>query len=616
MAHAGSSDDIEVPIRRERAAIAAQACQTCRTRKSKCDEQRPKCGLCQRLGLDCQYREPLPTKKDKSLANILEAIVRLELKIDNLQPQAQQTMSTVPDEPLSSARLPRSIVPASRQLEQLSAAHRVFVWPSIYVHLVQSGIPAVSDLQYIIQRGSAWLVEQESKRSARLDMTPSLPATSMNRSPSRNVTFSWPTPQLIESYIEAYFHTFNALYPILDQESFLNVTLPPVASDGYGYGDASSVLALLVYALGQTALQGTLDQPISSSKSTRSGIRGGSTNHPPGLEIFNEARKRIGLMAGNFTIEVIQCHLLQAMYYSANAMHLESWRCNAAAAMAFQVHLRIHSYDWSYPASEIVKRIFWLVSVVPARRRAHHQSNFRAVLSLEKLVNDINVSILEPSVEQSRTNAFPGPPMPLVREMARQLDSWRSLLPRQLQWLDNERFDFPSTDSEARQPLDRLFAPDQGTVPIRHRYSLDIATAYLRTRFYYARYLMYQPFVYKVLHFPELLVKDDAECAAAAIRSACMWPIIMAPPKDKKRLIPFLSTWTQTFVSVLLIFEMTRVNSTLRAICEDHIDPNEVQTTVALMLDWLEDVKEFDGIAAWSWGVLQPLFRDQRDSAA
>jgi hypothetical protein len=48
--------------RRERAVIAAQACETCRSRKSKCDEKRPKCSLCTRLNVECRYREPQPTK--------------------------------------------------------------------------------------------------------------------------------------------------------------------------------------------------------------------------------------------------------------------------------------------------------------------------------------------------------------------------------------------------------------------------------------------------------------------------------------------------------------------------------------------------------------------------
>lgn len=46
----------------QRAALAAQACETCRSRKVKCDELRPRCSNCTRLGVECNYREPKPTK--------------------------------------------------------------------------------------------------------------------------------------------------------------------------------------------------------------------------------------------------------------------------------------------------------------------------------------------------------------------------------------------------------------------------------------------------------------------------------------------------------------------------------------------------------------------------
>lgn len=197
--------------------------------------------------------------------------------------------------------------------------------------------------------------------------------------------------------------------------------------------------------------------------------------------------------------------------------------------------------------------------------------------------------------------------MPLVREMARQLDSWRSLLPRHLKWQDNEMLDFPKSDYDHRRPSERLFAPDQGAMPIRHRNNLDITIACLRTRFYYAKHLLYQPFVYKVLHFPELTNKDDGECAGMAIRSACMWPIFMAPIKDKKRLVPYLLTWTQSATSMLLIFEMTRTNEALRSICEDQVDPSQVKQTVSLLLEWLQDVQRWDGLAAWSCPMIEVL---------
>lgn len=45
-----------------RLASFRKACESCRNRKVKCDEERPKCGVCVRLNAKCEYREPNPTK--------------------------------------------------------------------------------------------------------------------------------------------------------------------------------------------------------------------------------------------------------------------------------------------------------------------------------------------------------------------------------------------------------------------------------------------------------------------------------------------------------------------------------------------------------------------------
>ncbi len=149
---------------------------------------------------------------------------------------------------------------------------------------------------------------------------------------------------------------------------------------------------------------------------------------------------------------------------------------------------------------------------------------------------------------------------------------------------------------------------DQGPVPIGHKYNLDVVNAQLRTRFYYARFMMYRPFVYKALHFPELMTADDASCCALAIKSACLWPIAMAPPKNKKRLVPHLFAWTQNFMGILLILRMTTENECLRRICESQVNQEDIRKTVSLMLEWIQDVKQMCGVADWSWRVLEPLY--------
>lgn len=198
--------------------------------------------------------------------------------------------------------------------------------------------------------------------------------------------------------------------------------------------------------------------------------------------------------------------------------------------------------------------------------------------------------------------------MTVIREMARQLESWRSLLPRPLQWQDSDKLDFPNIDPSGRRPNEPLFSPDQGPVPIGHKHSLDLVTAQLRTRFYYARFVMYRPFVYKALHFPELMTTEDASCCALAIKSALYWPIAMAPPKNKKRLVPHLFAWTQNFMGILLILRMTTENECLKRICEEQVNREELQKTVLLMLEWVRDVRQVDGIAEWLWKILEPLF--------
>jgi hypothetical protein len=42
------------------------------------------------------------------------------------------------------------------------------------------------------------------------------------------------------------------------------------------------------------------------------------------------------------------------------------------------------------------------------------------------------------------------------------------------------------------------------------------------------------------------------------------------------------------------------------------LDGKAIEKTIALMLHWIEDIKQIDGIAEWSWQILEPLFRQSR----
>jgi len=53
---------------------------------------------------------------------------------------------------------------------------------------------------------------------------------------------------------------------------------------------------------------------------------------------------------------------------------------------------------------------------------------------------------------------------------------------------------------------------------VHYPYVYDIQVALLRTRFYYARYTVHRPFVYKALHFPEQMTREDAEGVATCLK--------------------------------------------------------------------------------------------------
>lgn len=119
--------------------------------------------------------------------------------------------------------------------------------------------------------------------------------------------------------------------------------------------------------------------------------------------------------------------------------------------------------------------------------------------------------------------------------------------------------------------------------------------------------MLYRAFVYKVLHSPEKMSATDAEFCALAINSACEWPHSLHMARDTKRLFPHLFSWTQTCLGVLLIFRMTAKDDALRAICDEKIPHQEITRATAILLDWLEDVQQLDGIAGWCYGSIREL---------
>ena len=260
--------------------------------------------------------------------------------------------------------------------------------------------------------------------------------------------------------------------------------------------------------------------------------------------------------------------------------------------------------------------------------------HFIAMITLSRLIRRIDnlTSSYEPATGESeplwqelgsgkRVDAltrvspanYSGPPIKLVQELIYQLDTWRNALPQRLQWSDKERFGFTEIEAATTSPRFSFFSSLRNVGPGKIDHNVDIAVAQLRTRFYHARFLVHRPFVYKALHARELMTPGDRARCSLAIDAACLWPLSLAPPKNKKRLVPHLFSWTQNFLAMLLVLQMFRNDEDLGDICkEGGVAAEDIEGSIGSMIGWLEDIKQEDGIAEWSVRVLSPVLCNRR----
>ncbi|KAF8863357.1 hypothetical protein BDZ45DRAFT_583966 [Acephala macrosclerotiorum] len=672
-----------------------RACETCRSRKQKCDEQRPKCGLCQRMKLECRYREPQPTKKDKTLVEILDRLKSLEGKVDRiptgrtsapvgfgppqqapssqpsfsveLDPGSYSTQSLRPSQQPSPSGLGRTPV-----YRHASAAHKILTWPIVQQLLLQASPTNVGDLKTLEQEGPAFITEVQ-RGFPKLPLDEEMqerPFVGMQTQASRatgaaRVTFPTLTRDIMHRLATAYFDTFNFVYPFMDRQNFISDTLNKVYAEGFD-GDPDAVIALLIFALGELAIEGSRGQPISEGDGRSSGVRGGSVSKPPGLGLFNEARKRMGFVLTECALENVQIFSLAALYFQACSRHVDFWRMTVYASQTCYILVTCNSIDWNSPRGDIIKRAYWHCVIMETalqyeldlaptgissledrvgmasfsapfceadhrgNQSSHFEAHYASQIALRRLCAEIHNRLYESistDTPSGSSEEFRGPSAQSINHLASQLSQWRGMLPKELQWADGDSAGFPSPQpvnvGPYNQTLDPhlspqqahtgapLFTTDLSSEPVHYPYLYDIQVALLRTRYYYAKYTLYRPFVYKALHFPEQMTHEDAEGVAKCLQSCLKWPILLAPPSRRKRLIPYLFCWNQHFLGILIILHITQHNQMLRDICVQLCGANfenEIGQSVDLMIDWIRDLRVCDPVADWCYKILQPIY--------
>jgi hypothetical protein len=291
-------------------------------------------------------------RKDKTLVHILNTLRSLESRFDRLESQWKgfPPPATWHDQSIGTQRHGRSTIwgverndqvsiepllltgneesnlaatswtfspaslntPSSVLYEHKIEARKLLAWPAIRT-LLQGDLLQIPTWDGENDGGEKWLtrISNDCESPMPTDEPLNFDLDSERTSQFWDTGPMRLTRNIIESLCEAFFHSFHAIYPILDRRHFYADTLPEAYSSSFDQNDGCATLVLLVLALGALAKEGASDKPILEESTGRStGIRGGTPQRPPGLAFWNEASRRLGGMISQYDLNMLQCFIL------------------------------------------------------------------------------------------------------------------------------------------------------------------------------------------------------------------------------------------------------------------------------------------------------------------
>ncbi|KJK61787.1 Glycosyl hydrolase family 3 N terminal domain protein [Aspergillus parasiticus SU-1] len=277
-------------IQLEVASFAGDGGAVCRSRRTKCDQKKPRCSFCEKTGAECVFDPTALSTFDPASLAILDRLETLEQKIDSFQRQQQPVPALVPFPTLNpnndsstaytvarETQRPESLLP-----ENLDA---VLKWPIL------------QDIHYQVNQSPHILSPSSDHDSP---AQPSLDGDELNLG-------------ITNAYLDNFFAHVHPKNPVLD-EPYIRRLVRKVSLEGPSW-DSESCLALLVCANG--AITGPLSAPSISA---------GDLRASPGRRLFTAALKRIGATLDSAGIVQAQCLFFAGVYLMSCLRPFDAWR--------------------------------------------------------------------------------------------------------------------------------------------------------------------------------------------------------------------------------------------------------------------------------------------------
>ncbi|KAF9885301.1 hypothetical protein FE257_013018 [Aspergillus nanangensis] len=296
---------------------AVRACQVCRARRTKCDNKKPACSFCEKIGAKCVVTDPSDLSAfDPASLVIIKRLDQIELLLQQQkqhQQQQQQQQLQRRDRDSADGVSPTSIKSSPAVVDSGS----VFDNPLYY-----SGGVEVSQLT--VETILSWSVFQ-GKFASRTNLKSLLKSpTSCGPEPF----FGTSDPRLERLDLDVNTCT-RLLHIFLEQVHIANPILDVPVVTNYVYQacvheigwDAPSCLVLLICALGAISESFQEDHQANSLMMRR------SPSFHLGQKYFEAAQMRLGAVLRTHGVLEAQCFFYSGVYLMAVFQPIRAWRC-------------------------------------------------------------------------------------------------------------------------------------------------------------------------------------------------------------------------------------------------------------------------------------------------
>ncbi|KAK6530702.1 hypothetical protein TWF281_007541 [Arthrobotrys megalospora] len=282
---------------------AIKACQVCRARRTKCDNLKPSCSFCLKVGAKC-------IQSPTDLSSFDPASLRILERLDDLEQLLRDKSTVSPNiESRESGNKQDAYSPINRTANESLDSTSDIENESVSSRLIPGSVEEVL----------AW-----PEFTPQSEITPSMMSFFQTRQPETSTDGFSPShvselePQSAKALLDKFFTHTHVKNPVLD-EVHTRQLVSRLALHGIDWSP-QSCLALLVCALGSLAA------PIVGNEDVGYSVTPSSQQYQAAQSFFQAAQKRLGICLTNSDIISTQCLFLSGVYMITIFRPIEAWR--------------------------------------------------------------------------------------------------------------------------------------------------------------------------------------------------------------------------------------------------------------------------------------------------